>query len=84
MRFDDLRKMLKASQHERRKRSYNFESAPPMASTISLQSFMGGGKGLGSRPRMYPKSMWKRAPFERSIKLSRWRSPTPRTYIATQ
>lgn len=27
-----------------------------MASTISRQTLTGGGNGLGSRPRMYPKS----------------------------
>lgn len=37
-------------------------SAPPIASTISLQSFIGGGNGLGSRPRIKPKSTWKRPP----------------------
>lgn len=25
--------------------------------TISLENFIGGGKGFGSWPRMYPKSM---------------------------
>ena len=29
-----------------------------MGSIISLVSFMGGGIGFGSRPRMNPKSMW--------------------------
>jgi hypothetical protein len=27
-----------------------------------LQSFIGGGNGLGSRPRIKPKSTWKRLP----------------------
>ena len=78
------RRMLNASQHSTRKRTYSLESAPPIASTISLHSFIGGGKGFGSRPSMYPKSMWKSAPSDRSIRLSRWRSPTPSTYIVTQ
>ena len=45
-----LRRMLYASQASVRKRRYWSLSAPPMASIISLFSFMGGGKGLGSRP----------------------------------
>lgn len=51
--------------------SWNYLSAPPIASTISLQSFIGGGNGLGSRPRMKPKSTWKRPPSSRRRRLSR-------------
>lgn len=46
-------------------------SAPPIASTISLQSFIGGGKGFGSRPSIKPKSTWKRRPSSCSSRLSR-------------
>lgn len=46
-------------------------SAPPIASTISLQSFIGGGNGLGSRPRIKPKSTWKRRPSSLRRRLSR-------------
>lgn len=38
------------SQARVRKARYASPSAPPMTSTISLHSFMGGGKGFGSRP----------------------------------
>ena len=46
--------------------------------TISLLSFIGGGKGLGSLPRMYPKSTWMRCPCSERRRLSRCLSPTPR------
>ena len=46
-------------------------SAPPMASTISLHSFIGGGNGFGSRPRMKAKSTWKRHPSSLRRRLSR-------------
>lgn len=46
-------------------------SAPPMASTISLQSFIGGGNGLGSLPSIKPKSTWKRRPSSLRRRLSR-------------
>ena len=38
------------SQARVRKARYASPSAPPITSTISLHSFMGGGKGFGSRP----------------------------------
>lgn len=38
------------------------EFAPPIASTISLQSFIGGGKGFGSLPKINPKSTWNKFP----------------------
>eukprot|EP00965_Chrysotila_dentata_P052326 1735723-Pleurochrysis_carterae.AAC.3 len=41
--------MLKASQQRTRKRSYSLECAPPMASTISLHSFIGGLRGPRAR-----------------------------------
>lgn len=53
----------------------NYLSAPPIASTISLQSFIGGGNGLGSRPRIKPKSTWKRRPSSLSRRLSRCLQP---------
>jgi hypothetical protein len=37
---------------------------PPIATTICSHSFMGGANGLGSLPRMYSKSMWKRWPCQ--------------------
>jgi hypothetical protein len=49
-RLADLRRMLYASQAKVRNFRYWSLSAPPMASIISLFSFIGGGKGLGSRP----------------------------------
>ena len=35
-------------------------------------------------PRMYPKSMWNRRPSVVSMRLSRWRSPTPSSHVITQ
>lgn len=51
--------------------STNYLSAPPMASTISLHSFIGGGNGFGSRPRIKAKSTWKRRPSSVRRRLSR-------------
>lgn len=55
--------------HQRLKTIYL--SCPPIATTISLQSFIGGGNGFGSRPRMKPKSTWKRRPSSVRRRLSR-------------
>ncbi len=38
------------------------DPVPPIASTISLLSFIGGGIGFGSLPKMYPKSTWNTLP----------------------
>ena len=45
-----------------RKRACSADCGPPIAATISWQMRIGGGNGLGSSPKMKPKSMWKSAP----------------------
>jgi hypothetical protein len=42
----------RTSQQSKRNLTYKAESAPPIASTISLHNFIGGGNGFGSRPKM--------------------------------
>lgn len=59
-------------------------SAPPIASTISLHSFMGGGNGLGSLPRIKPKSTWKRRPSSLRRRLSRCLQKTKISTIRMQ
>ena len=71
MRTTLLRRMLYASQQYVLNLPKYSLSVPPMASTISLHSFIGGGKILGSRPMMNPKSMWNILPSGASIRLSR-------------
>lgn len=57
-----LRRWRKAVQHCLRNSWYCSLCVPPIPSTISLFSFIGGGRGFGSRPKIYPKSMWKSLP----------------------
>jgi hypothetical protein len=62
---------------------YYFESVPPIPSAISFVRRNAGGRGLGSRPKIKPKSIWKKCPVG-CIMLSRCRSPTPSRYVRTQ
>jgi len=52
-----------------------------MASTISLHSFIGGGNGFGSRPRIKAKSTWKRRPSSVRRRLSRCLENTKKNAI---
>ncbi len=53
-------------------------SRPPIPSTMAGDRRKGPrGTGLGSRPRMKPKSRWKKRPLGQSMMLCRCRSPMP-------
>ena len=63
MRLAWRRRQRKAVQHSRLNSWQCSLFTPPNPSIISLLSFMGGGSGFGSRPRIYPKSMWTSFPL---------------------
>ena len=48
-----------------------------MASAISRVNRIGGAIGLGSLPKMYPKSMWNKFPVGNIMMLSKCLSPMP-------
>mmetsp|Transcript_11372 Transcript_11372/g.36330 ORF Transcript_11372/g.36330 Transcript_11372/m.36330 type:complete len:214 (+) Transcript_11372:157-798(+) len=83
MRLAPLRKMLYAWQQSRRKVRSPSEPSPPMPTSISFVSRIGGGFHFGSRPKMYPKSTWNRWPVGLSMMLSRCLSPMPSRYVIT-